>query len=449
MPKQPKRPKTPDPAVPETAVPGATAGATAGGAVTASAPVETSAPAKSSARSKTASPGEKRRFPRRLAVILLAVLLLVAIGVSVPVGISLSRRVLTFRGIRVDRSLYACFTAGYRYRYLAQCDYAAKSDTAAFWSRVKDEATGLTYGEDCEAQTRTYILRVITAAYLFDESGETLSAAERATVGTQVADLVTYRFGGDEQSFKSAAAAYGFTARDVRDVYIYELKAGLLPSHISLSSEQIAGYFGEHYRRVQMVVIDRGASDTTRRDAATRYDRVLELSEAEDRIGRFHDTLLDTDLNANAAYRDPSSGAAGDFSSGLYFNPAGKYDTGNDEFDGFVKGAEETYCGEKGEKLIDGEKLLGAIYSLENPGDVTSYTEGGYTFYLLREKPKLDDLSDENYTKTMFSDFNDLAVADYLPSYLDSFAADASWHLSHARAWLPAGADSKLHLFFA
>lgn len=437
MPKQPKRPKTPDRSVPETAVPGATAGATAGGAVTASAPVETSAPAKSSARSKTASPGEKRRFPRRLAVILLAVLLLVAIGVSVPVGISLSRRVLTFRGIRVDRSLYACFTAGYRYRYLAQCDYAAKSDTAAFWSRVKDEATGLTYGEDCEAQTRTYILRVITAAYLFDESGETLSAAERATVGTQVADLVTYRFGGDEQSFKSAAAAYGFTARDVRDVYIYELKAGLLPSHISLSSEQIAGYFGEHYRRVQMVVIARGASDATRRDAATRYDRVLELSEAEDRIGRFHDTLLDTDLNANAAYRDPSSGAAADFASGYYFNPAGGYDAD------FVEAIPQEYSG------VDGAKLLEAAYSLDAPGDVTSYTEGGYTFYLLREKPKLDDLSDENYTKTMFSDFNDLAVADYLPSYLDSFAADASWHLSHARAWLPAGADSKLHLFFA
>ena len=292
-------------------------------------------------------------------------------------------------------------------------------------------------------------MRVITAAYLFDDSGETLSGKERATVGTQVESLVTYRFGGDEKSLKNAAATYGFTARDIRDGYVYELKASLLESHISLSSEQIAGYFAENYRRVQMVVIDRGASDETRRNAATRYDRVLKLSEAEDRIERFHDTLLDTDLNANAGYRDPTTGAAADFSSGLYFNPAGKYDTGNDEFDGFVKGAEETYCGKKGEKLIDGEKLLGAIYSLENPGDVTSYTEGGYTFYLLREKPNLDDLSDENYTKTMFSDLNDLAINDYLPSYLDSFAADAKWHLDHARAWVPTGADSKLHLFFS
>lgn len=392
------------------------------------------------APSGTSAEGVRRRFPRRLAVILLSLLLLVSIGISIPVGISLSRRVLTFHGIRVDRSLYAFLTAQYRYRYLAGCDFAAKSDTAAFWSRVKDEATGLTYGEDCEAQTRTYILRVITAAYLFDDSGEALSAAERKSVETYVEDLVTYHFGGSEQSLKKAAAAYGFSARDIRVGYIYQLKAELLPAHISLSSEQIAAYFAGHYRRVQMVVVTPVASDEARRDAADRYDRVRELSEAEDRIERFHDTLLDTDLNANAGYRDPGTGTAGAFSSGLYFNPAGKYDTADD---GFRKGVEDAYGG------VDGEKLLEAVYSLENPGDLASYSEGGYTFYLLREKPNLDDLSKEVYTETMFSDLNDLAVADYLPTYLDSFAADAKWNLSHARAWVPAGADDKLYLFFS
>ncbi len=453
MPSNRKKPKTPDPTMPSPAETPTGADIPTGADTAARSDVPTPAipPKHAGARKRTENPAKeggrapaptapaprrRRRFSRRVAVILLSLLLLVAIGISVPVGISLSRRVLTFRGIRVDRSLYAYLTARYRYRYLVECDFAAKSDTAAFWSRVKDETTGLTYGEDCEAQTRTYILRVITAAYLFDDSGETLSEKERATVGTQVEDLVTYRFGGDEKSLKNAAATYGFTARDIRDGYVYELKASLLESHISLSSEQIAGYFAENYRRVQMVVIDRGASDETRRNAATRYDRVLKLSEAEDRIERFHDTLLDTDLNANAGYRDPTTGAAADFASGYYFNPAGEYDAA------FSKEIPNKYIG------VDGAELLKAAYSLDVPGDVTSYTEGGYTFYLLREKPNLDDLSDKNYTG-MFSKLSDLAINDYLPSYLDSFAADAKWHLDHARAWVPTGADSKLHLFFS
>ena len=379
--------------------------------------------------SETVSPPEKRRpMPRRVIVILVSLLLLAAVAVAVPMSISAARRVLTFRGIRVDRSLYAYFTAKCRYQYLVNCDFSAKADTPAFWSRVKDTDTGLTYGEDCEAQTRTYVLRVITAAYLFDESGETLSAAERSTLEKALDDLLTYRFEGDKKALNKAAEPYGFAYRDVRRAYIFEYKASLLPDRISLTNDQIAGYFADHYRRVQLVLIPKGTDAALREEAAKRFEEIRILTDPEERLSLFGSRLAETEYNRNPAYET--------FGNGYYFNAAGSYDAS------FADAVTQEYSG------VDGEKLLEAIYTLDVPGDCVAFEAGGYTFYLMREKPNLDDLSDDNYVKTMFSDFTTLAIADYLPEYLDGFADRAEWKPAHIRAWRPTPTDSDWYLFF-
>lgn len=386
---------------------------------------------------KTAEPGggvtapPARRRPKRLLVILLSLLLLVAIGISIPVGISRARRVLTFHGIRIDRSLYAYFTAKYRYQYLVHCDSPVKSDTATFWSRVKDPATGLTYGEDCEAQTRTYVLRILTAAYLFDESGETLSEAERSLVDRNLEEVLSYRFGGDKKAFNAAAEPYGFSYRDMKRGYVYELKAGLYPEHISLTNEQIAAYFTGHYRRVQMVVITVDAGAETEARAAGIYEDIGAVTDPAERIERFNERLVESDLNGNKSHSA--------FKNGFYFNPAGKYDASFAEQIGLA----DAYEG------VDGDQLLEAIYTLDAPGDHTVYREAGYTFYVMREGLEFDDLADEDYTNAMFSDLTTLALAEYLPTYLDGFAKDAKWNPDHLRAWVPAGIDSKLYYFFS
>ena len=374
------------------------------------------------------APKKRRPVPRRVIVILVSLLLLAAIAIAVPVSISAARRVLTFRGIRVDKSLYAYFTAKCRYRYLVDCDFPAKADTPAFWSRVKDTATGLTYGEECEEQTRVYVLRVITAAYLFDESGEVLSAAERSTLEGALDDLLTYRFDGGKKVLNAAAKPYGFSYRDVRRAYIYEYKASLLPDRISLTNEQIAGYFADHYRRVQVVLIPKNADAALREEAAKRFEEVRILADPEERLSLFESRLTKTEYNRNPAYKT--------FGHGYYFNAAGSYDAS------FAAAVTQEYSG------VDGEKLLEAIYALGAPGDCAAFEAGGYTFYLMREKPALDDLSDDDYVKTMFSDFTTLAVADYLPEYLDSFADSAKWHPAHVRPWLPTPTDSDWYLFF-
>lgn len=375
-----------------------------------------------------AVPAAKRK-KRRFVLILLAILLLFAIGITVPVCISTSRRVLTFRGIRIDRSLYAYFEAKCRYRYLVSSDFPAKADTPAFWGRIKDGEAGLTYGEDCEALTRTYVLRTVVAAYLFDESGETLSEAERTTLDTALEELLRYRFGDDKKALDEAAEPYGFSYRDVRRGYIYELKAALLSKHLSLSDDQSAGYFAKAYSRVQIVLVSPTASAAAREETARRFAEVEVLSDPDERIDLFNSRILETELNENPSYKD--------FKNGYYFNPAGSYDAS------FAEAVTKEYDG------VDGEGLLAAIRSLDAPGALTAYSEGGYTFYLMREKPDLLDLSSDDYTKTMFSDFTSLAIADYLPTYLDGFATDAKWQTSHMRIWVPTGTDTKLYLFFS
>lgn len=364
---------------------------------------------------------------RRLLIILAALLALIALGVSIPVGISLSHRVLTFHGIRIDRSLYAYWQARYRYEYLQKSAAPTRADTEAFWSLQK-AGESVTYGEDCEAVTQKYVLRIVTAAYLFDDSGEALTDAERTMLEEDLADLLTYRFGGSQKRFDEVAEPFGFTYADLRRAYVYELKASLLPTRISLSTEQLQAFFLQNYRRVQLVYLPPDTSETTKAAVEERIRALDMLTDPAERTARWQALAEDSVCNKNPAY------AA--FSSGYYFCEGSAYDAAFAE--AFAAEYTET----------DGAALRACVYALSGVGAWDTFRSDDGTWYLMRMEPNAADLAKSDYIDAMFSDLSSLALADYLPTYLDTFLPDARWRPAHIRPWRPAGTESDLFKFF-
>lgn len=364
---------------------------------------------------------------RRLLIILAAVLLLLALGVSIPIGISLTRRVLTFRGIRIDRSLYAYWQARYRYEYLQKSAAPTRADTEAFWSLPKEDG-GVTYGEDCEAVTQKYVLRIVTAAYLFDDSGETLTDEERTMLEEDLADLLTYRFGGSEKRFNEVAEPFGFTYADLRRAYVYELKASLLPARISLSAEQLQAFFLQNYRRVQIIFQPNDAAEETLAALAERVREIDMLSDPAERTERWQALAEDAAYNRNPAFTA--------FSSGYYFCAGSAYDAA------FAEAFTAQYT------QTDGADLQSRVYALSDVGSWDRLSSPDGTWYLMRMEPDAADLAGSDYVDTMFSDLSSLALSDYLPTYLDTFLPDARWNLTHIRPWIPAGTESDLFKFF-
>lgn len=377
---------------------------------------------------KTPAQNLKKNTRRRRVwlISVLAVLLLAAIALTVFFSASAARRVLSFHGIWIDRSLYAYWQARYRYEYIQAYSTDGAMDTDAFWARVKDSETGLTYGEDCESLTQKYVLRIVIAAYLFDAAGETLSSAERQQLNAQLENILTYRFSAEKKNFNQAAEAFGFSFSDMKRAYLYELKASLYPTRISLSDEQVTAYFAENYIRVQILHVPKGENASFVRE--NLRGSLQNAADADARRAVFDEKLSDSDYNDNPA-RDA-------FPNGYYFAPDSAY------YASFGEVFEQEYPG-AGETL-----LTDAAFSLAEIGDYAEVESGDDIWFVMRYPLRAEDLSDEDYAKTMFSDLSDDALAAYLPDWLDSYAPDAKWHLDHARAWSPAGRASDLYLFF-
>ena len=373
------------------------------------------------------NPVRPARRRRVWLIVPLVVLLLAAIALTVFFSASASRRVLSFHGIWIDRSLFAYWQARYRYEYLQAYSTEGAMDTDAFWARVKDGETGLTYGEDCENETRRLVLRIVTAAYLFDAAGEALSSSERQQMNAALESILTYRFEGDKKNFDQTAEAFGFSFSDMKRAYLYELKASLYPTRIALSDEQVTAYFAAHYIRVQILHVRRENASFVRENLRGLLESA---PDADARLAVFDGKLSDSAYNDNPA-RDA-------FPNGYYFAPdSAYYASFGEEFEKVYPGAGETL-------------LTDAAFSLAEVGDYAEVeSDGGDdVWFVMRYPLRAEDLSDEDYAKVMFSDLSDDALTAYLPEWLDGYAGDAKWHLTHARAWLPAGRASDLYLFF-
>lgn len=374
---------------------------------------------------KKAKQAKKTAKSRPVLWLLVAVLVVAAIALTIVLGVSSAQRVLSFRGIRVDRDLYAYWQARYRYEYLQVNAPAGAYDTEGFWNSVMDETTGMTYGEDCEAQTQTRVLRIVTAAYLFDTSGLTLTDPQRQTIADGLNDLLTYRFDGDEKKFDEAAKPYGFSFSDVKKAYLYEYKAVNLPGHITLSDEQISSYYTTHYTRVQWLYLP---ASTPAETITHLRGQLASAAGANDRLTLFSSLLTDPEYNQNPAYSA--------YSDGYYFSTDSIY------LDSFRDAFTETY------PSTDGKKIYEAAFSLENPGDYTEVSTDDGLWVVMRYPLNYASIANDTYLESMFADLNELALADYLVSWLDSFAPEAKWKTGHAKTWVPHGQNSDLYLFF-
>ncbi len=354
--------------------------------------------------------------PSKKTVIWLSVcaaLLIAAVLAAVLFAVHSARhRVVSFRSVRVSDDLYAYWQARYRYEYLILYQSEGARDTDAFWDSYKDEATALTWRQDCADTTELLVSRILIGAYLFDQNGYSLTEGQRSAIETTLSDRLAV-FSGDKKNYNAAAEKYGFTYQSAKKAAVYEAKANLLASYATASDEEVQAYYEEQYVRIRIILTSNADHADYIRGALTGE------TDAEARMSLFDGLASDTAYN-----RDPGSAT---YPAGYYFATASAFT--------------ESYQKELPE-------VVERVFSLEKAGDWTELAcEDGTRFicrYTLPEQPAYENTANENF----FSDLaHDAAAACFLKT-LDGYRQEIVWNRAAVPALPAQGYDSDLYKFF-
>ena len=358
----------------------------------------------------------------RVLAIIFAVLLSIAIILTI-VGIAFSGKnvVMSLYSTHVDEELYHYWQARFRYEYLIYYGNGGASDTEGFWNRVKDEKTGLTYGEDCKKITETLIERIVISAYLYDMSGYTISDEYREKIKLVTeARTETGVFRG-EKDYNAKAAQLGFDFNTYVEATVYELKADLLASMFVPTSSMQHEYYENNYVRVKLLFVD---SDTLQSgDTANIVRAALENGLTTEQF----DTLV-----GDPAYNNDTGSF--DYTDGYYFAKGSAF---ADEY--------FTYR----------PTVKNAIFSLEKAGDwceVAIDEEGdkGTLFiyrYDLPETPGYKEAKNNDFFTDMTRDAGD----HYFLEWVNMYREDVVWD-EEKKTLVPYtgyGTDVSLYMFFS
>ncbi len=208
---------------------------------------------------------EKRKSPRRLLLVFLALLLVVALTVGlVLLFVPRAPRVLSYRGVTVDKEMYAFWYATTKREVMFRHSLKSHADTAATWNAPCPEEgkEGMTWGEVLDAEIDAAIRLKLAAAMLYDELGLEMTEGQRNRVKTYVEELRMDLTLGDKKEMKELLAKYQTTEAALARCAVFDMKAELLCSHLALggtsylTAEEIASYYAANYRRVKLVYMN-------------------------------------------------------------------------------------------------------------------------------------------------------------------------------------------------
>lgn len=189
----------------------------------------------------------------KVVVILLSCLLLIGlIAGGVSIAVSLSRRVLTFRGMTIDRGVYAYWTLRYRQEYRRLWG-GGQPDTDAFWQ--SEAQGGGTHADAARAYIDRAIGDTVIAAWLFDEAGGTLTDGQVAQVEARISEATGGDRFGDGTTYEAHAKAWGFTVRDVRIALLYEQKAYRYLTTGTVDDAELDAFVASHDTPVAVLYI--------------------------------------------------------------------------------------------------------------------------------------------------------------------------------------------------
>ena len=168
---------------------------------------------KKETKSITATNGRrKNRFLLIFVCIFLGVAVIFGSTLGIIVGVSESRAVVTYGGIRLEGPVVSYLASYYKYRYMSALSSAGVKgvrDTEGFWSSVGEGTDGKTYGELLAVGTEGYIKGIVAANYLFSRYGS-LSAADTTRINNATREVLDFKADSDVKEFNRLSEKFGF-----------------------------------------------------------------------------------------------------------------------------------------------------------------------------------------------------------------------------------------------
>ena len=350
-------------------------------------------------------------------VFLVLAILFTVIGFT----LSFRNRVMTLYATSVDKELYAYWQARFRYEYLMAYANDGAVDTDIFWNKIKDEKTGLTYGEDCQNVTDKLVERIVVAAYLYDASGHQLTDKQKEDIRLVTEERTKVGVFRGKDTYNEKAAYFGFDFNAYVEATMYEVKASLLGAMFVPTEEMQHQYYEDHYTRVKFVFVS--ADHVQAADTVALIRTALENGADSAQFDRW---VSDTAYNDDAGSKE--------YIDGYYFS----HDSGFAE-----------------EYFTHRPTVEEAIFSLDAAGDwceVTLTKEGdkGTLFiyrYDLPETPAYSQQVNRDFFTDLTRDAGDVCFADMIKEC----AQDAVWY-EKEKTRIPAagyGTEVQLYYFFA
>lgn len=167
----------------------------------------------------------KNRFILTFVCVFVSAVLVLGIVLGIVSGVKKSKTVASFQGVGIDREVASFFASQYKYSFmnmLSASGHKNVEDSPGFWN--KDSGNGKTYGDLLKESTKEYIAQVLVTNRLYDKySG--LYKADKDIISTAVKETLTYKAGGDKETFNKAVSEYGFSFSSYKDAVAMMYKA--------------------------------------------------------------------------------------------------------------------------------------------------------------------------------------------------------------------------------
>lgn len=169
----------------------------------------------------------RRKFLLIFVCIFVSILLVFGAVLGIASAIKKSRSVVSFKGITMDEEVASFFVTQYKYNFMSMLSASGVKnveDTLGFWNKVSENEK--TYGELLTAGAYEYIKQIMATNYIYDRYAS-LSKSDKAVISTAVEETLTYKAGGNENTFNKAVSEYGFSYSSYKTAVTMLYKATL------------------------------------------------------------------------------------------------------------------------------------------------------------------------------------------------------------------------------
>lgn len=169
----------------------------------------------------------RRKFLLIFVCIFVSILLVLGAVLGIASAIKKSRSVVSFKGITMDEEVASFFVTQYKYNFMSMLSASGVKnveDTLGFWNKVSENEK--TYGELLTEGAYEYIKQIMATNYIYDRYAS-LSKSDKAVISTAVEETLTYKAGGNENTFNKAVSEYGFSYSSYKTAVTMLYKATL------------------------------------------------------------------------------------------------------------------------------------------------------------------------------------------------------------------------------